>query len=326
MRCAPPDGLGADRGVEDRLAGARLHHPSREHAALREPHLDAVARLALADRDRSRAARLVSLGEGLDRPAARRHVLEHERAVFRVERLTLVRPASASRAAAHHEAHPALRVGLIAHLEVAERAAAVAVDHAAADLAGAVDGELDAVGRRHDARLARAEAGTAHRLQLVALAGRQALEQEDTVGPARLLGAVRSGPERPTALARAARDHQPAGGAVAALVVQHAADRRSRLQHQLERLAGALLRDLDRVDARAREARPPRADRVLARLQPAELEAAVGAGLAPHLVAGTDHLHLHAAAARRGTSGRSKARPRPRRAAGPLRPSRCRAA
>jgi hypothetical protein len=79
--------------------------------------------------------------------------------------------------------------------------------------------------------------------------------------------------------------------------VEDAADRRARLEHQLDRLRGALLRHLHGVDARAREARAARADGVVAGLQPAELEAAVGCRLTPQLVARADHLHLHAAAA-----------------------------
>ena len=121
-------------------------------APLREAHLDALGGLALADGDRGRAPRLVARGERLDRPPPRRHVLEHEGAVLRVERLLLVRAAPAAGAHAHHEAHAALGVGLVAHLEVGDRAAAVAVHDAPADLAGAGDDELDALRRRHDAR------------------------------------------------------------------------------------------------------------------------------------------------------------------------------
>jgi hypothetical protein len=142
------------------------------------------------------------------------------------------------------------------------------------------------------------EPGLPHHLQFVALAGVQALEQEGPVGAGGLLGAVRARAHgHAAALTGGPRGDEPAGGAVAAFVAQDAADSGSGPERELDRLAGAGLREVHRVDARAREARAPGHERVLPRLQATELEAAVGPGLAPQLVAGADQLHLHAAAA-----------------------------
>jgi hypothetical protein len=126
------------------------------------------------------------------------------------------------------KAHPALRIGLVAHLEVRDGAAAVAVHHAAADLPVPVTVRSTPSAGAVTPPLPWAETGAAEHLQLVRLTRRQALQQERSVGTGRVLAAVHSRPERrAAALARAARGDVPAGSAVAELVVEDAADRRA---------------------------------------------------------------------------------------------------
>ena len=215
-----------------------------------------------------------------------------------MERLLRVRAAPAAGAHAHHEAHAALGVGLVAHLEVGDRAAAVAVHHAPADLAGAGDDELDSLRRRHDPGLARPEAGLPHDLQLVGLAGDETFQVENAVGAGGLLAADPAGTEGgPAGLARGARGDIPARRAGAGLVAHDPADRRPRLEDELERLCRAGLGHVDRVHGRPREAGPPRGDRVVSGLQPPELEPPVRPGLSPQLAARADERHLRTAAA-----------------------------
>ena len=101
----------------------------------------------------------------------------------------------------------------------------------------------------------------------------------------------------PAGLARGARGDRPARGAGAGLVAHDPADRRPRLEDELERLRRAGLRHVHGVHGRPREAGAPRGDRVVPGLQAPELEAPVRPGLAPQLAAGADERHLHAAAA-----------------------------